>query len=302
MAFPSKTVKKARRACAVNLLAQLKAALGDLDKVVRVVRLGGFINSAPSFLEGPKVMNGASDLMVEVFGDKGRHARTTVGVAALPGDAAVEVEGRSKSPEACACPASIGWLRGRWRIAGCMMPRAGVIENTPSAFAAAVAGNYAIECDLQITADGEAMVHHDDALGRLTEGSGRLDGMTAAALKSVPFRSTADHMITVGELCDLVAGRVPLLIELKSHGDGDRRVVARAAEVLSHYAGPAALMSFDPAQIAALRADRARAAARLGRRTTSASRRRQISQSGSEARWPMCRTRCARACNSSLME
>src|SRR4051812_41399496 len=75
----------------------------------------------------------------------------------------------------------------------------GVIENTPSAFAAAVAGNYAIECDLQITADGEAMVYHDDALGRLTEGSGRLDSMTAAALKSAPFRSTADHMITVGE-------------------------------------------------------------------------------------------------------
>jgi len=83
----------AARACAVNLLAQLKAAIGDLDKVARVVRLGGFINSAPGFTEGPKVMNGASDLMVAVFGDKGRHARTTVGVAALPSDAAVEVEG-----------------------------------------------------------------------------------------------------------------------------------------------------------------------------------------------------------------
>ena len=83
----------AARACAVNLLAQLKAALGDLDKVVRVVRLGGFINSQPDFLDGPKVMNGASDLMVAVFGDKGRHARTTVGVAVLPADAAVEVEG-----------------------------------------------------------------------------------------------------------------------------------------------------------------------------------------------------------------
>jgi enamine deaminase RidA (YjgF/YER057c/UK114 family) len=85
--------QKAARACAINLLAQLKAALGDLDKVVRVIRLGGFINSSPGFTEGPKVMNGASDLMVEVFGDKGRHARTTVGVSALPADAAVEVEG-----------------------------------------------------------------------------------------------------------------------------------------------------------------------------------------------------------------
>ena len=85
--------QKAARACAINLIAQLKAALGDLDKMQRVVRLGGFISSAPSFLEGPKVMNGASDLFVAVFGDKGRHARTTVGVAVLPLDAAVEVEG-----------------------------------------------------------------------------------------------------------------------------------------------------------------------------------------------------------------
>jgi enamine deaminase RidA (YjgF/YER057c/UK114 family) len=84
---------KAARACAINLLAQVKGAIGSLDKVVRVVRLGGFINSAPGFTDGPKVMNGASDLMVEVFGDKGRHARSTVGVAALPANAAVEVEG-----------------------------------------------------------------------------------------------------------------------------------------------------------------------------------------------------------------
>ena len=85
--------QKAARACAINLLAQVKAVLGDLDKVTRVVRLGGFINSAPGYADGPMVMNGASDLMVAVFGDKGRHARSTVGVAALPADAAVEVEG-----------------------------------------------------------------------------------------------------------------------------------------------------------------------------------------------------------------
>ena len=85
--------QRAARACAINLLAQIKAGLGDLNKVVRVVRLGGFINCAPGFLELPKVMNGASDLMVGVFVDRGRHARTTVGVASLPLDAAVEVEG-----------------------------------------------------------------------------------------------------------------------------------------------------------------------------------------------------------------
>jgi glycerophosphoryl diester phosphodiesterase len=130
----------------------------------------------------------------------------------------------------------------------------GVIENTPSAFAAAIAGRYGIECDLQISADGEAMVYHDDALGRLTEGTGRLDATTAAELKRVAFKTTGDHMITLGELCDLVAGRVTLVIELKSRFRGDQRIAARVADVLSGYRGPAAVMSFDPAQIAELRA------------------------------------------------
>jgi enamine deaminase RidA (YjgF/YER057c/UK114 family) len=85
--------QNAARACGINLIAQVKEAVGDLDRVERVVRLGGFINSNPAFLDGPKVMNGASDLMVAVFAEKGRHARTTVGVAVLPADAAVEVEG-----------------------------------------------------------------------------------------------------------------------------------------------------------------------------------------------------------------
>ena len=83
----------AARLCAVNMLAQLKAACGgDLDRVERCVRLGGFVNSPPDFTEHPKVINGASDLMVEVFGERGQHARTAVGVAALPMDSAVEVE------------------------------------------------------------------------------------------------------------------------------------------------------------------------------------------------------------------
>lgn len=85
--------QKAARACAINVLAQVKAALGDLDKVTRVVRLGGFISAQPDFFEVAKVMNGASDLMVAVFGEKGRHARSTIGVTVLPLDAAVEVEG-----------------------------------------------------------------------------------------------------------------------------------------------------------------------------------------------------------------
>lgn len=130
----------------------------------------------------------------------------------------------------------------------------GVIENTPSAFAAAIAGRYGIECDLQVSADGEAMVFHDDGLGRLTEGRARLDAMTAADLKRVAFKATADRMITLGELCELTAGRTALVIELKSRFDGDRRLATRAVQVLSDYRGPAAVMSFDAAQIAAVRA------------------------------------------------
>ena len=83
----------AARLCALNLLAQLKVACaGDLDRVERCVRLGGFVNSPPDFLDHPKVINGASDFIVEVFGESGQHARTAVGVAALPMDSAVEVE------------------------------------------------------------------------------------------------------------------------------------------------------------------------------------------------------------------
>ena len=82
----------AARVCAINVLAQAKLALGDLDKVTRVVRLGGFISSTPDFFDGSKVLNGASDLMVQVFGDKGRHTRTATGVSVIPTDAAVEVE------------------------------------------------------------------------------------------------------------------------------------------------------------------------------------------------------------------
>ena len=129
----------------------------------------------------------------------------------------------------------------------------GVIENTPSAFAAAIAGAYGIECDLQISADGEAMVYHDDTLDRLTDGKGRLDALTAAELKRLPFKATADRMITLAELCELVAGRATLVVELKSRLTGDRRLVERAAKALGRYRGPVALMSFDPAQIATLR-------------------------------------------------
>jgi glycerophosphoryl diester phosphodiesterase len=129
----------------------------------------------------------------------------------------------------------------------------GVIENTPSAFRAAITAGYGIECDLQISADGEAMVYHDDALGRLTEGAGRLDTITAEALQRITFKSTADRMLTLGELCDLVAGHTTLVIELKGHFAGDTRLAARTAAVLAGYGGPVAAMSFDPGLMGALR-------------------------------------------------
>src|SRR5471032_2750570 len=129
----------------------------------------------------------------------------------------------------------------------------GIIENMPGAALAAVDGNFAIECDIQLTADGEAMVHHDDALGRLTEGSGALLGKSAAELKAVKFKNCSERMMSLGDLCDLVAGRVPLVIEVKSHFDGDRKLVSRMAEVLKAYRGPVAGMSFDPNQVMALR-------------------------------------------------
>jgi enamine deaminase RidA (YjgF/YER057c/UK114 family) len=82
----------AARRCAINILAQAKAALGDLDRIRRCLRLGGFINTAPGFSQVAAVMNGASDLIVEALGERGRHARSTIGVAELPLDCAVEVE------------------------------------------------------------------------------------------------------------------------------------------------------------------------------------------------------------------
>jgi len=83
----------AARLCALNLIAQVRTAVGDLDMVARVVKLGGFVASAPNFTDQSKVINGASDLMVEVFGDLGRHARAAVGVAALPLGVSVEIDG-----------------------------------------------------------------------------------------------------------------------------------------------------------------------------------------------------------------
>src|SRR5437588_9436898 len=160
----------------------------------------------------------------------------------------------SRSPEGRKSLRAPDWLTARPVAHRGLHDRArGIIENMPKAAQAAIAGNFAIECDIQLSANGEAMVHHDDELGRLTEGSGALHTKTAAELKAVSFKDTPERMMTLGDLCDLVAGRVPLVIEVKSHFDGDRRLVKRMAEVLGAYSGHAVGMSFDPDQVVALR-------------------------------------------------
>lgn len=149
---------------------------------------------------------------------------------------------------------ALDWLTAR-PIAhrGLHNASSGTIENTAAAFSAAIAGGYGMETDLQISADGEAMVHHDDVLGRLTEGSGHLAEMTAVEIKAARFKANAARILTLGELCDLVAGQAPLLLELKSRFDGDERLAKRTIDVLSGYSGPVAVMSFDPELIEAVR-------------------------------------------------
>lgn len=129
----------------------------------------------------------------------------------------------------------------------------GIIENTAQAVHAAIDAGFGVEVDLQVSADGEAMVHHDAMLGRLTDGAARLDELSAAALQRVAFRGSSERMMTLGELCDLVGGRVALLPELKSRFDGDARLPLRVAAVLGGYHGAVAPMSFDPMQLAVLR-------------------------------------------------
>lgn len=130
---------------------------------------------------------------------------------------------------------------------------AGRPENTLAAARAAVAGGFAIECDVQLSADGEAMVFHDVALGRLTEASESVASKSAAALGRLGIAGTAETMPTLPAFLAAVDGAVPVVIEVKSRYDGDLRLTTRAADVAAAYKGPVALKSFDPQIVAALR-------------------------------------------------
>ncbi len=131
---------------------------------------------------------------------------------------------------------------------------AGVIENTRSAFAAALHGGFGMECDLQIAADGEAMVFHDFTLDRLTNSTGRVDAMTADQLRHVTFKASGDRIQSLAELLMQVEGRQALVVEVKSRFDGNTAICARIAALVKAYSGPLVLKSFDPAMIKALRA------------------------------------------------
>lgn len=129
----------------------------------------------------------------------------------------------------------------------------GLVENTRAAAKAAIARSYAIECDIQRTRDDEAVVFHDFTLERLTHAKGRVDHHLADGLDAVAFRACGETVPRLSAFLDVIAGRTPLIIEIKSRFDGDERLAARLLDVLAAYPGPAAVKSFDPAVLAFLR-------------------------------------------------
>ncbi|TXN24583.1 glycerophosphodiester phosphodiesterase family protein [Methylobacterium sp. WL9] len=149
--------------------------------------------------------------------------------------------------------AAPGWLTAR-PIAhrGLHNRAAGIPENTIAAAEAAIAGGYAIECDVQPSLDGEAMVFHDEGLGRLTTSSEPTASRNAADLSKLAVAGTQQRIPTLPEFLGMIAGRTPLIIEVKTQFDEDPRLSRRVAEVIAGYTGPVALKSFDPRIVAAL--------------------------------------------------
>ncbi|MFC0219186.1 glycerophosphodiester phosphodiesterase family protein [Pseudochelatococcus lubricantis] len=130
----------------------------------------------------------------------------------------------------------------------------GVVENTPTAGQVAARAGFAIECDVQLSADGEAVVFHDFTLDRLTTGQGRVDDLSVAELAALSYKGSTDRIVTLDAYLDLIGGRVPLIVEIKSRFDGDLRLTRRTADIVNRRSEPVALMSFDPDVVEALRA------------------------------------------------
>ena len=146
----------------------------------------------------------------------------------------------------------LDWLTAR-PVAHRGLHGKGVPENSLSAAAAALAANYAIEVDLQLSKDGEVIVFHDDTLERLTTETGLVAARTAAELAKIKLGASNDTIPSLADLLKLVAGKTPLVLELKSPWNGDTSLAKKVATQLLNYAGPVAVMSFDPDLVAALK-------------------------------------------------
>lgn len=148
---------------------------------------------------------------------------------------------------------ALGWLFDRPIAHRGLHDRAlGVVENTPGAVARAIEHGLSVEVDVQETADGEAVVFHDDTLDRLTEETGPVMARSVAQLRRAAFRETADRIWTLDECLDLIGGRAALAVEIKTVGD-HRRFTRRVADILTARGGRVAAKSFDPRVVATLR-------------------------------------------------
>ena len=146
------------------------------------------------------------------------------------------------------------WLTAR-PIAhrGLHSKQSGLVENTLAAAAAAIAKNYAIECDIQRTKDGEAVVFHDFILDRLIRAEGRVDAFRALELGQLTYKDYDQRIVSLRDFLVRIGGRTPVIVEIKSRYDGDMRLADRGMAAVAAYAGPVCLKSFDPAVLVHLR-------------------------------------------------
>jgi glycerophosphoryl diester phosphodiesterase len=147
---------------------------------------------------------------------------------------------------------ALDWLTAR-PVAHRGLHGGGIVENSLSAAKAAVDANYTIECDLQLSKDGEIIVFHDKTLDRLTGEKGEVAVRTGAELKSIKLNDTNDTIPSLDDLLAVVAGKVPLVLELKSPWNGDTTLAEKVGDILAGYEGPVAVMSFDPDLVVALK-------------------------------------------------
>jgi glycerophosphoryl diester phosphodiesterase len=128
---------------------------------------------------------------------------------------------------------------------GLHVEKNGIVENSESAFANAIAHGFSMECDLQLTADGHAVVFHDDEVDRVLDGKGKVKSFTVKQIQKMKFRGGKDRVQTLQELLEQVDGRQTIVIEIKSLWDDDMTLTRHALQVLAHYDGPFVIMSFD---------------------------------------------------------